>query len=221
MSFKFLTVPFEVKSVKDGRIRGYASAFGNVDLQGEIMAPGCFDASLARMKAQGRKLPILWQHRSDMPLGVYDVLKPDEKGLWVEGDLLVEDVALAREAAALAGKGAVTGFSIGHEAKDSRRDATTGARLITESELWEVSMVTFPANPLARIESVKALMARGTLPSLSEFEMFLRDAGVSRSKAAAIASRGLKDLLSDSGEPANTSARDLVQALKGLSLPKF
>ena len=85
---------FEIKAVeKDGFFSGYGSVFGVVDSYREIVAPGAFAASLAARSAKGRKLPVLWQHRSDQPLGVYDVAKEDATGLYLEGRLLVEGSA--------------------------------------------------------------------------------------------------------------------------------
>lgn len=218
--FKIRDFDLEVKAVReDGFFSGYASVFGVVDSYNEVVAKGAFVDTLADRKTKGRKLPVLWQHRGDMPIGYYEIVREDQKGLYVEGYLLTSDLALAREALALLKAGVVTGLSIGYWTRASTFDEKTGVRTLTQVDLEEVSLVTFPANDAARIDAVKLKLARGTLPTLSEFETFLRDAGVSRTKAAAIASGGLAHLLSDSGEPANTSARDLVQALKGLSLP--
>jgi HK97 family phage prohead protease len=217
--FKIRDFDLEVKAAADGTFTGYGSVFGVVDWDNEIVAPGAFAASLADRK--GRPLPILWQHRAEMPIGVYDEVAEDSKGLRVTGRLLVKDVALAREAHALLVAKAVSGLSIGYWTRESTFDEKTGVRTLTRLDLEEVSLVTFPSNEAARVDAVKLKMARGSLPTLPEFETFLREAGVSRTKAAAIASGGLKHLLSDSAGPANTSARDLAQALKGLSLPKF
>lgn len=219
--FKIRDFDLDVKASADGKFTGYGSVFGVVDSYKEVVAPGAFAASLAERATKGRPLPILWQHRADMPIGVYDEVVEDSKGLRVAGRLLIDGVALAREALALLTAKAVSGLSIGYWTRESNYDEKTGVRTLTKLDLEEVSLVTFPANDAARVDAVKLKMARGSLPSLPEFEAFLRDAGMPRSKAAAIASRGLRDLLSDSAGPANTSARDLAEALKGLSLPKL
>jgi uncharacterized protein len=212
----------EVKAGADGVFYGYGSVFGNVDRANEIVAAGAFTSSLAERAAKGRTLPVLWQHRTDSPIGVYDVVREDQKGLRVEGRLLVKDVALAAEAHALMRAGAVSGLSIGYWTRESNYDEKTGIRTLTRLDLEEISIVTTPANDEARIDAVKMKLAYGSLPTLSEFEAFLRDAGMPRSKAAAIASRGLKPLLSESAEDmANDGLGTLVDALKGFSLPSI
>jgi HK97 family phage prohead protease len=223
MSLKIRDFDLEVKSVdSNGHFSGYASVFGVVDSYNEIVAPGAFIDSIADRKAKNRKLPTLWQHRSDMPIGAYDVFKEDEKGLYVEGQLLVKDVALARESLALMKAGVVTGLSIGYWVRASTYDEKTSIRTLTQVDLEEVSLVTFPANDDARVEAVKLKLAHGGLPTIPEFERVLRDAGFSRSQAATIAAYGLKHLLRDAEEPANAAAAsDLVKALSGLTLPKF
>lgn len=217
-SLKIRDFDLTVKAAADGTFSGYGSVFGVVDTYNEIVANGAFADTLA---ARSRPLPILWQHRQDMPIGVYDSVREDSKGLYVEGRLLVKDVALAREAHALMASGAVSGLSIGYWVRESTFDEKTGVRTLTKLDLEEVSIVTMPANDDARVDAVKLKMARGSLPSLSEFESFLRDAGMSRTKAAAIASRGLKALLGEPEAPANSPAlKSLVDHLKGFSLSK-
>lgn len=207
---------FQVKAVeKDGFFSGYGSVFGEVDSYREIVAPGAFAASLAARAAKGRKLPILWQHRSDQPLGIYDVAREDGIGLYLEGRLLVDDVTQAREAHALMKAGALTGLSIGYYVTGESWNEKDRIRTLTAVDLEETSLVTFPANDSARIESVKSRIARGDALSLPEFESFLREAGFSKSQAAAIAGRGYKHLM-ERGEPDPAPVPDLLQALKGV-----
>lgn len=207
---------FQVKAVeKDGFFSGYGSVFGEVDSYREIVAPGAFAASLAARAAKGRKLPILWQHRSDQPLGIYDVAREDGTGLYLEGRLLVDDVTQAREAHALMKAGALTGLSIGYYVTGESWNEKDRIRTLTAVDLEETSLVTFPANDSARIESVKSRIARGDALSLPEFESFLREAGFSKSQAAAIAGRGYKHLM-ERGEPDPTPVPDLLQALKAM-----
>lgn len=217
-SLKFRGFDLAIKAATDGVFTGHGSVFGVVDSYGEVVAPGAFTATLA---ARSRPLPILWQHRQDSPIGVYDEVREDAKGLFVRGRLLVNDIAQAREAHALLMHEAISGLSIGYWTRESSFDEKTGIRTLTKLDLEEVSIVTSPANDEARVDTVKLKMARGSLPSLSEFETFLRDAGVSRTKAAAIASRGLKPLLGEPEAPANTPAlKSLVDHLKGFNLSK-
>ncbi len=223
MSLKIKDFDLHVKAVReDGFFSGYGSVFGVVDSYNEIVASGAFTETIADRTAKGRKLPVLWQHRSDMPIGAYDAVREDATGLYVEGKLLVKDVALAREAHALMSAGVVTGLSIGYWTRQSSYDEKTGVRTLTQLDLEEVSLVTFPANDDARVEAVKLKLAHGGLPTLSEFERLLRDAGFSRSQAATVAAHGLKHLLRDEGGPAKSAATsDLVKALEGFSLPTF
>ena len=130
-------------------IEGYASRFGLPDQGGDIVAKGAFGASLARLAAKGDKVRMLWQHDPTKPIGVWDEIREDETGLWVKGRLLSE-VALAREAATLIDAGAIDGLSIGYRTVRAEKDRQ-GRRVLTEVELWEVSLVTFPMLPEAKL----------------------------------------------------------------------
>ncbi|MDO5630448.1 MAG: HK97 family phage prohead protease [Paracoccus sp. (in: a-proteobacteria)] len=130
-------------------IEGYASLFGLTDQGGDAVARGAFAASLARLAAKGDKVRMLWQHDPAKPIGVWDEIREDDKGLWVKGRLL-PDVALAREAAALIAAGAIDGLSIGYRTIRAERDQA-GRRSLKEVELWEVSLVTFPMLPEAKV----------------------------------------------------------------------
>ena len=130
-------------------IEGYASRFGLPDQGGDIVAKGAFGASLARLAAKGDKVRMLWQHDPTKPIGVWDEIREDETGLWVKGRLLSE-VALAREAATLIDAGAIDGLSIGYRTVRAEKDQK-GRRVLTEVELWEVSLVTFPMLAEAKV----------------------------------------------------------------------
>lgn len=130
-------------------IEGYASIFGLIDQGGDAVAKGAFAASLARLKAKGDKVRMLWQHDPTKPIGVWDEITEDAQGLRVRGRLLPE-VAQAREAAALIEAGAIDGLSIGYRTVRAERDAQ-GQRKLIEVDLWEVSLVTFPMLPEAKV----------------------------------------------------------------------
>lgn len=210
---------FQIKAVDDeGQIEGYASVFGGApDSYGDIIAPGAFAASLTRHKRAGTAPLMLWGHdASQPPIGNWVDVAEDGKGLWVQGAIDIEDPMGLRVHRALKRK-AMKGLSIGYETLDSESDPKRpGVRILKEVELWEVSPVNFPAQPRAAVDNVKAYTSGGNLPSLSEFEDFLREAGFSKSQAAAIAGKGLASLLR--GEPGNAPdpvelARKLREAL--------
>ncbi|MCF3596118.1 HK97 family phage prohead protease [Rhodobacteraceae bacterium LMO-12] len=140
----------EVLTVTEGtRIEGYASLFDACDQGGDIVKKGAYAASLKRLRAEGRNVKMLWQHDPAQPIGIWSEVREDEKGLYVKGHLL-DSVGRGREAAALIEAGAIDGLSIGYRTvRASKNDK--GRRLLTELELWEVSLVTFPMLPSARV----------------------------------------------------------------------
>lgn len=214
----------EVKDVgDDGAFSGYGSVFGVVDTYQEVVAKGAFKESLREIKAKGRPVPVLWQHRADTPIGVWDKLIEDEKGLSGEGHLLIDAVSQAKEAHALLKARAVTGLSIGYWVRNSSYDEKTGIRTLTKLDLVEISLVTFPANDAARVDAVKMKLAHGALPTLPEFEGILREAGFSKTQAAVIANRGLKHLLdrSESDGEANSKAFDDALASVRMAIAGF
>lgn len=141
-------------TVTEGTIlSGYASVFGQRDQGGDLVLPGAYQGSLARLAQRGGRVRMLWQHDPAQPIGIWDEVREDARGLWVKGRLLV-DVARGREAVALLAAGAIDGLSIGYKTLRAERDAT-GRRLI-ELDLWEVSLVTFPMQSTARVAAKSA-----------------------------------------------------------------
>lgn len=142
----------ELKSIDaQGRFAGYASVFNIVDSQRDIMLRGAFSKTLL---SRLDNVKLLWQHQQDEPIGVFDAIFEDERGLYVEGRLLL-DVQRARESYTLLKAGALKGLSIGYSPVRYHIDADTGVRKLAEVELWEISLVTFPANTAANITVVK------------------------------------------------------------------
>jgi HK97 family phage prohead protease len=137
----------------DGTFAGYASLFGKADLGRDMVMPGAFRASLARRGTAGVKL--LFQHDPNAPIGVWLDIREDATGLYVKGRLTT-DVERAREVLALMRAGALDGLSIGYRTVRGRTDAKTGVRSLIEVDLWEISIVTFPMLPGARVASVKS-----------------------------------------------------------------
>jgi HK97 family phage prohead protease len=169
LEHKFARLGGEV-SVTDGTvIEGYASLFGRRDQGGDVVAPGAYGRSLKTMEAAGGRVKMLWQHDPAEPIGVWDEVREDSKGLYVKGRLLTE-VARAREAAALIAAGAIDGLSIGYRTVKATKD-DRGQRSLDELELWEVSLVTFPMLPDARVgakgESPEAALMRELAAALT------------------------------------------------------
>ena len=211
-----------VKDVsEEGTFTGYGSIFGNVDSYGEKVAPGAFGESLARHQREGTKPLMLWQHRSDEPIGVWEDLSEDGKGLKGTGRFVLE-TARGREAHALLKAGAIRGLSIGYREIEAEPDGNT--RILKKLDLMEISVVSFPANRRANVTAVKSermeefarrLRDGDPLP-IKEFEDILREAGVPKSMAVAIASHGYaKAIRSESeGSKANEPAAFLEALLR-------
>ncbi|MEZ5853956.1 MAG: HK97 family phage prohead protease [Hyphomicrobiaceae bacterium] len=145
-------VVLDLKSVADdGRFEGYASLFHVEDLGRDVIVPGAFRASLARKGPMGIRL--LYQHKPDEPIGVWEEIREDARGLHVRGRIAT-DVARAREVLGLMRAGAIDGLSIGFRVIRSTADRARRVRRITQVDLWEISVVTFPMQPGARIARV-------------------------------------------------------------------
>lgn len=214
MNQRTLDFHFDIKSVeKNGTIEGYGSVFNVKDHDGEIVAPGAFTESLDWYRDKGLKVPMLWMHQSYEPLGAWDEAKEDGHGLFLRGKMLIEEVPAAREKHALAEAGALSGLSIGFRTQKSRNDLERNAVVIEKLRLWEVSLVTFPANDDARVTAVKAGCP---LPTEREFEESLREAGYSKSMAMQIIAKGYRAVLH--GEHAqDPGLAELKRALQNLS----
>lgn len=146
---KFARFGDDLEVVDGSVISGYASLFGAVDQGNDVVSSGAYATSLKAHSAKGGRVKMLWQHDPAQPIGIWDEVREDNKGLWVKGRLL-ETVKKGREAIALIQAGAIDGLSIGYRTKKATKNEK-GQRLLTEVELWEVSLVTFPMLPTARI----------------------------------------------------------------------
>lgn len=188
-----LGTSLDLKSVDDdGVFEGYASLFNREDLGRDVIAPGAFTESL---KSRGtQRIKMLFQHDPAEPIGVWDEIREDANGLYVRGRLMTA-VARAREILALMRAGALDGLSIGFKAVKGRRDARSGIRRLEKVDLWEISIVTFPMLPGARVETVKRQPLARTNASEREFERWLtRDAGLTRMEARAVLRGGFQGL---------------------------
>jgi len=139
---------------RSGDFAGYASLFNVRDQGGDIILPGAFRETLARRGPRGVRM--LWQHDAARPLGVWLSLREDARGLFAKGRLAMTTSA-GREAAALLRAGALDGLSIGFRTLRARRDSARKARLVYKLDLWEISLVTFPMLPGARVGNVKTM----------------------------------------------------------------
>lgn len=195
----------QVKAAEDGTIEGYGSVFGVLDNYDDVIAKGAFAASLADHKKAGTMPAMLWQHDADEPIGIWLEMAEDAKGLRVKGQLCLETTS-GKEAHALLKMGALNGLSIGFVSKAWKYDTETDVRTLTEIDLWEVSLVTFPANEKARITNVKSA---DELTTPKDAEKALRDAGFSKSDATAFVSRVMR-----MGEVRSESVNSTAVAMK-------
>lgn len=246
MTMKTKAFALKIKQLSEaGQLEGYASVFGVRDSQNEVVLPGAFSDSLARHKREGTYPLMLWQHNSDEPIGVWDDLSDDGKGLFAKGKLLIDqNVPEADKAHALLKAGAVRGMSIGYLEVDTEPPTNGDPRKLIKLDLMEASIVSFPSNRRALIEAVKSEdedhsikfwkrfeeLARkfrdGEPMPAKEYEEILREAGFPKSIAVEIASHGyVKSIRSESGgEEANPLAAALAEfrkAADGFVIPKL
>lgn len=176
----------EVKMSDDdsGTVEGYGSVYGVEDKGGDIVAVNAFKASLD----SGRMPKMLWQHDPSTPIGVWDDVSEDQRGLVVKGRLNLDTTA-GRDALGNLRMKSVDGLSIGYRTIDADFDQKSGIRTIKEAELWEVSVVTFPMNDLAGVHSVKSDGDFNEM-SLAEIERHMREAwDAPRSEAKRVINR--------------------------------
>lgn len=208
----------EFKSYHDeekGYFEGYASVFGNRDLGNDVIAKGAFTKSLRNKPV--KKIKLLYQHKTDMPIGIFESMKEDDHGLFVKGRIALNS-SLGRDAYELMKMGALDGMSIGFRAnpKAVHYDKRTKKRTIGEVDLMEISLVTFPMNPKAMVTQVKAEEI-----SIREWENGLRDAfHLSRSEAK-VAAKAVHQSFLDTKSSAMLEKvdtdDDLVESIKHLT----
>ena len=232
--------PLDFKSISEsGSFEGYASLFGKKDMGGDIVVKGAFETSLKKRGASG--IRMLFQHDPGEPIGVWREIREDARGLFVRGQLLPQ-IARSREILALMREGAVDGLSIGFRTRRGQSDRKGGTRRLLEIDLWEISVVTFPMLPQARISAVKearisavkeprngaenrqrtgavskrclSQVKKPALPTMREFERWLvRDAGFTRSNARAVIRSGFKSLASKQ-DAAGEECEQLASAMR-------
>lgn len=204
---------FEIKEVSQtGEFEGYASTFGgSPDAYGDIIAPGAFVASLAKHKREGTAPLMLFGHNSrDVPIGNWTDLAEDGKGLYAKGMIDIEDPSALRVYRAIKRK-SVRGLSIGYEVIQSTNDPDRpGVTTLDELQLWEVSIVNFPANRRSVVTAVKAetkelrdRLAAGDRLTVREWEGLLKkEFDLSNSEAERAVRINLKN---GQGDPVTTA----------------
>ena len=144
-------------SVNDeGIFEGYLSTYDDVDSYGTYFIPGAWDKSIERFNS-GEVIPVLWSHDRSKPIGKFTELKSDDKGLWGRGKLTLEDPQ-AKIAYAHMKDGSVMGLSVGFEMDYDNviYNRMLDALGIAEADLFECSVVVFPANSNAKITNYKS-----------------------------------------------------------------
>lgn len=205
METKKRNFPLQIEDIENsGYFSGYASVFDVVDNHNDMIVGGAF--SSLKNSDINDNVKLLWQHRPDEPIGIITKIYEDKNGLYVEGKLLL-DVERAKEAYTLLKSGAINGLSIGYNVTDFDIDVKTGVRIIKGINLFEISLVTFPANNHAGVTDVK-----NTLPeTVREFEQFLREAGFSRKQSKSISGYGFN--LASSQRDVDVAYMDFERAI--------
>lgn len=182
---------------KDMTFSGYGAVFGNVDSYGDVIQKGAFKESLTRAKRAKQWPSMLMHHGGGMfggdptPVGIWTEMREDDVGLFVEGKLAPTARGIeAYQLLKMEPRPAITGLSIGYLAKEwsVRTKPDDPRRTLKAVELLEVSLVTMPANPKARVQAVKSDL------TIRDAEKALRDVGFSQSDAKAIVASGFKAL---------------------------
>jgi HK97 family phage prohead protease len=189
--FKKIHVPFKItKALAEDKeyfhFEGYASTFGNIDRDGDIIEKGAFLNSIDKLIQNDEKLPILWHHNMNMPLGIYIHLGEDEKGLFVRGRMPKSDTFVSGRAIPQMEIGSVSKMSIGFFVVDSewKKMGSKSVRLITEGELIEISPVSIPSNTEADITATKAAVPYSDLPLAPRQREWDKDNALARVRKA-------------------------------------
>ena len=178
---EYCSIKLDVKHADDkGAVEGHAALFGTADQNGDIIEPGAFEPIK-------RSVKMFVQHNSfGLPIGVWDDVHEDTKGLFVKGRISTE-VEKGRELLAMIELGAIDGLSIGFKTLKFEARKNNEGRLLKKLDLFEVSFVSFPMHP-------GAVLDLNSLTTVRELELALRDAGFSRKSATGIAAHGFHGL---------------------------
>lgn len=177
METKGFETSFELKTSDDGVFEGHGAVFNKPDEFGDIIMPGAFKKSL---RTHGRrKVKMFLEHDRTKLLGVWEQLKEDGDGLFVKGRLLLE-LQTAKEVFILMKEGVLDSLSIGFRTILSQFDSKREGRNILELKLFEVSLVSIPAQMAALITNVKNVSPED-IETKGDLERVLRDVGISKS----------------------------------------
>ena len=202
--------PLEADIDSKGRVEGYASKFGIVDQGGDVVVKGAFAKSIGT-----RRVRMLRGHEPNDVIGVWNEVKEDDNGLYVRGQISM-DTQLGRETHSLVRIGAMDGMSIGYQSRKAVKNAN-GNRELSDLDLWEVSIVTFPMLLEATVQA-KSLNDFEQPHEIKRFlEKALRDVGFDRDQAKMGASLLAKDVLGERDAPEATAvtADELRQLIRG------
>ena len=215
---KRLDIAFDAKSFHvdendQRKFAGYANTFDHLDRAGDITMRGAFLKSIQKHLVDGTKPKMLAHHDTTRPIGVWEVMVEDEKGLYVEGRL-TQGVRDADEAYALLKDGALDSMSIGYRVVREEYDRKSGANLLHEVDLHEISLVAIPANQESVVTAVKSSH------DIRSLEKSLRDAGLSRREAKVLLAKGISGLESERDASAHDSKKQ-AQANSQLELKRM
>lgn len=190
MKLEHKNISFEIKAFDDEtrEFEAYASTFGNTDLVNDVIEKGAFRKTVSQAKKTGKYPKLLYQHNSTKLVGVIKSMKEDDAGLLIKGDFI--DTTVGRDTYVEVKSGAIGDMSIGFYAKQYEIDEEKGLRTIKEIDLFEVSFVTFPANPEANVLAVKS-----EIKTKRDLEKLLRDVGFSLTEAKSIVADGYQGLV--------------------------
>lgn len=154
MRYLMNTITFETTlNNTRGKISGYASVFKIEDSQKDLVAKGAFQKTMRAWRLHESLPKMLWQHKLESPIGKWTLMREDELGLYVEGEIN-PNIQVGREAIELLNQGALNGLSIGFRTIRSSR-SPGGGRVIHDLDLIEVSLVTIPSNSAAKVLKVE------------------------------------------------------------------
>lgn len=216
MTTKYLDFQFEIKSIQNEdpdyfQFEGLASTFGNVDNHEDIVLPGAFKKSLTE-----REPVILWQHDSRQPIGMPIEVRETEEGLYLKAKLPRKDEFVKGRVIPQIEVGSIRTMSIGYRTIESEYNSDTDVRLLKEVKLYEISLVTFPSNELAKVSGFKDSTTKLTVEQVKEFtprelENALRESGMFSKHAAVY----LSGKFAEQGEPEGKTVA--IDGLKSIS----